>query len=288
MKGTDALKSWLTVPQTGGACISRLGYFLSDEEIYRLALDGHLRLCAVFPTGPMAKVLKQVAKEEIEYEEMADLSGTQTLRVPVAGPVFQLHDGTCYQEAGEELVRLAPDSPFELAMIGGERAEIEQLLWKEHRLDPEDTTNIDGTFLAIGQGAQRRLLQIVKELPRKIGESVSYFPVGGLPTDTIIAVTPKALDELAQKLESEGQASSESAATKDGLWPWGSHETKLLRELDSAARKWWMNFDPSDNTTAPTNEDVSTWLQDRGVSKRIADAMATILRADKLPTGPRT
>jgi hypothetical protein len=71
-------------------------------------------------------------------------------------------------------------------------------------------------------------------------------------------------------------------------WPWGSHETELLRHLEDAAKRWWANFDPADNTTAPRNEDVSAWLQARSVSTRIADAMATILRADRLPTGPRT
>jgi len=74
-----------------------------------------------------------------------------------------------------------------------------------------------------------------------------------------------------------------------GPWPWGTYETKYLRELAAAAQCWWVNFDPDDNTTAPTNEQVSNWLQARGtVGKSLADKMATILRADGLPTGPRT
>jgi hypothetical protein len=71
-------------------------------------------------------------------------------------------------------------------------------------------------------------------------------------------------------------------------WPWGNHHTELLGQLNAAASRWWVNRDPDDNTTAPTNEEVSAWLQQRGVSKRSADALATILRADGLPTGPRT
>ena len=70
-------------------------------------------------------------------------------------------------------------------------------------------------------------------------------------------------------------------------WPWGNHETELLRKLAAAAAKFWTNYDPTDKTTAPTNQQVSDWLQKQGVSKPTADAMATILRADGLPTGRR-
>ena len=73
-----------------------------------------------------------------------------------------------------------------------------------------------------------------------------------------------------------------------GAWPWGAYETNLLRQLGDAARHWWVNYDPSDKTTAPTNQQVSDWLHAREVGKAMADKMATILRADGLPTGPRT
>jgi hypothetical protein len=70
-------------------------------------------------------------------------------------------------------------------------------------------------------------------------------------------------------------------------WPWGDYETELLRRLAHAGTKFWQLYDPSDPSTAPTNEQVSKWLEDQGVSKRVAEVMAQILRADGLPTGPR-
>ena len=74
----------------------------------------------------------------------------------------------------------------------------------------------------------------------------------------------------------------------DPAWPWGDYETKLLRDLAAAAHRWWVNFDPTDPTTAPTNDQVSAWLvKERKATERIADAMATILRADGLRPGPR-
>lgn len=72
-----------------------------------------------------------------------------------------------------------------------------------------------------------------------------------------------------------------------GRWPWGEHETELLRHLLAAATKFWVNFDPGDPTTAPTNETVTEYLTKRGVSSRVAETMAQILRADGLRPGPR-
>lgn len=75
-------------------------------------------------------------------------------------------------------------------------------------------------------------------------------------------------------------------------WPWGDHETEYLQLLEQAASRFWTLYDPADATTAPTNDQIEEWLKQqtvRGepVSARIAGAMATILRADGLPNGPR-
>lgn len=70
-------------------------------------------------------------------------------------------------------------------------------------------------------------------------------------------------------------------------WPWGSYQTKDLHVLAQAADKFWKNFDPTDHSTAPTNEMVIVWLEGKGVSRRKAEVIASLLRADDLPTGPR-
>jgi len=70
-------------------------------------------------------------------------------------------------------------------------------------------------------------------------------------------------------------------------WPWGDYETEDLRKLAAAAHNWWSTYDPENKSTAPKNADVSKWLEGHGVSQRVAEVMAQILRADDLPTGPR-
>lgn len=92
--------------------------------------------------------------------------------------------------------------------------------------------------------------------------------------------------------ESANRVISPAANTSEqnnagGKWPWGNYETELLRKLSAAANKFWTLYDPADQSTAPTNQQVIDWLIEQDVSKRNAEAMATILRADGLPTGPR-
>lgn len=83
-----------------------------------------------------------------------------------------------------------------------------------------------------------------------------------------------------------GQEKSPAKAL--GRWPWGDYTTEALDHLSAAANRFWVNYEPADNTTAPTNNEVSQWLQcERKVSATLANAIASILRPDGLPTGPR-
>ncbi len=85
-----------------------------------------------------------------------------------------------------------------------------------------------------------------------------------------------------------GLAPEDTPQTESG-WPWGTYETKLLRDLSAAVDRYWKNFDPADPTQANTKETVVEWLvTNRNVSDRVAQAMDTIIRAEGLPKGPRS
>ena len=75
---------------------------------------------------------------------------------------------------------------------------------------------------------------------------------------------------------------------------WGSHRTQLLDDLMAGLHEFWLpieeggKYDRSDPSTAPKNVVVADWLRnEHKISKNIAKAMATILRADNVPEGPR-
>lgn len=76
--------------------------------------------------------------------------------------------------------------------------------------------------------------------------------------------------------------------TPFGHWPWDNHHTELLGHLEAAARRYWQRYDPTDATTAPINKDVAEWLMtERKLSQKMAESIASMLRPDGLPTGPR-
>jgi hypothetical protein len=73
-----------------------------------------------------------------------------------------------------------------------------------------------------------------------------------------------------------------------GRWPWGNHHTELLGHLEAAAHEFWTSYDPQNQkTTAPKNETVIAWLEKRKVSGAMSKAIATMLRPNDLPSGPR-
>jgi hypothetical protein len=77
-----------------------------------------------------------------------------------------------------------------------------------------------------------------------------------------------------------------------GRWPWGDHHTELLGHLEAAGIRFWgaSYYDPTDKGTAPKNEDIESWLEkERGLeSNSMRKKIATILRLNGLPKGPRT
>lgn len=97
------------------------------------------------------------------------------------------------------------------------------------------------------------------------------------------------LDAIYSHIDVSRENNDEELDEPTKRWPWGSHHTEHLAHMEAAAKKFWTLYDKSDITTAPTNDMVAEWLQtQRNVSKDKAKAIASILRADGLPTGRRS
>lgn len=142
--------------------------------------------------------------------------------------------------------------------------------------------------------------------PIEAGAGERAALTGGHPTGNLhepVIKFPCDLSELAKVLVDIGAAGRIDAfdmadwliaeAHAGTRWPWGSHETELLRHMVAAANRFWRHardggfYDPSDPSTAPKSVDVEMFLQDRGLSAHAASAIARVLRADDLRTGPR-
>jgi hypothetical protein len=95
------------------------------------------------------------------------------------------------------------------------------------------------------------------------------------------------LDSIKHPLPAEFPWVPEAPDFTNLVWPWGRHSTGALRKLAEVANKLWKDYDPDDPSSAPTNRQVIEWLTGQGVAKRTAEVMATILRPEDLPMGPR-
>ena len=98
---------------------------------------------------------------------------------------------------------------------------------------------------------------------------------------------------------STSQSSSAPKTREDlpaGRWPWGDHTTPMLEWLATTAKAMWTRvdeggqYDPADDLTAPTNDEVADWLAGAwpDSSNRCREFFATILRPPHLPPGRRT
>jgi hypothetical protein len=109
--------------------------------------------------------------------------------------------------------------------------------------------------------------------------------------DDRFAWTVSVVNQLTHRIENINAGVVNNDAEQDITdykWPWGNHNTKDLEHLAAAAERFWKLYDPDDFTTAPTNKVVAEWLvTTRGVARDRANYMASILRADGIPDGPR-
>jgi hypothetical protein len=277
------LKRWLPLAQAAAHLAQLMDEeHVSEADLLHLALEHQLQLSVIFPDGVLAQRCSIVDPASVAYSEMPSIDGERTIRVPEDGRLIYDRGGNTLQANGR-VTQLDDDEPYDLAMLGGEREDVLRAFWAASGAPVQETSNLDGTFVSLSAAHEPTYFCLVDEFKDSDGVR-SYFPMGELPESAVFVVRQSELRRLAQSFEAEPPAS----ALPPNRWPWGTHHTELLGHLDAAARRFWLNFDPTDRTTAPTNEAVSDWLVSRGVSRRTADTMASILRADGLPTGPRT
>jgi hypothetical protein len=96
---------------------------------------------------------------------------------------------------------------------------------------------------------------------------------------------PDEMREIAN--DGDGQSAIEINQVGAHRWPWGDHSTRRLELLADAAKQFWSTYDPEQSSTAPTNKDVADYLVSKGESRSLADAIASILRADDVQPGRR-
>jgi hypothetical protein len=204
------LKHWLTVADAARHLSILFGEDMSEADVLRFALDGHLVLSVRFVNGARGRCGPIV--------QMADAKGAVRAEIPddlkdLVGPLLgtnpeklwhsfhglRLDDGRVL-DYDRETVLL--DGVWDLTMLGHERLEIEQryqiltegpdvdMSFQDGQLDTPIVSREDGTFC---------------QLHEPYYAAKHYFPAGGLPADSVLVVRTSALHDLEMRLSQPDQ-----------------------------------------------------------------------------------
>ncbi len=200
------LKNWLTIADAAKHLSGVFEEEVSEADVLRLGLDGHLQLSADFVNHARAIHGKVVPLSKAEFYE---------LKNPVTGvpemidgkPVMTLSglriNETDVLELDGDVVSIK--GVWDLAMIGSEMLDLEH--WYQQLTGgPEVTLQfLEGPFVSQEQGHVWQLQDSIKEREidtpqgkRKFPQS--YYPAAALPGDSVLVVRVGALRDLQEKI----------------------------------------------------------------------------------------
>ncbi|WP_260259657.1 hypothetical protein [Vibrio intestinalis] len=125
------LKSWLSLDEGANMISTVLGEPVEIKDLYRFALDGHLNLSVNFVNLTPFKKVTVIKAEDVQYKtitcKLGNPSKTLETRVPLAE--HRISKSHWVKSSSKECIKVK--GIYELAMIGAERREIEQLIYPE-------------------------------------------------------------------------------------------------------------------------------------------------------------
>lgn len=73
-------------------------------------------------------------------------------------------------------------------------------------------------------------------------------------------------------------SSSQTTSNPRIALPYHGHTSEGLEYVDDAITQFWATYDPKDQTTAPSKDEIIEYLTSRGAGKNMADAVNLVLR----------
>ncbi len=272
------LKKWLTLPDAAHHLSIVVEEEVTEADILRLALDGHLKLSVFLVNGARAKPCNVIQHADVEWKEILGLEGeiVYVPKKPITsfenGVILEFLDGYTYLDS----------DVWDLPLIGDEKYHVEH----EYQMRIEGPTVeggcLDGAFV-MSTGPHQRYFQLQdsfepKEVDTPEGKKTlkkSYFPAFGLPDDSVLVVRTGALREFEASINDEPMPPLADRA----------HVSDKLAKMNQAAAKFWANAARDDRGTHPDNATVAAWLVQQGFSSTLAKKAATIIRPEWAPTG---
>lgn len=150
------LKEWVTVPDAAKRLSVTLGEEVTEADLLKLSLDGHLRLSVHFVNHATARYGRIGVPGKARYVDFpTDMAAALKAKSPgeYQGGYTKLRMGVTLQngeviDLEDEIVTL--DGVYDLPMIGGERLGIEQKFQGLTDGPSVTLTSIDGAFVEFG------------------------------------------------------------------------------------------------------------------------------------------
>lgn len=250
------LKRWLPIEQA----TKHIATILTDPDVstadlLQLALEGRLRLSAVFANYVLARKCSFVDAAAARFKDVPGLDGLSTVRLYDGGNIFCGPAGEMFQADGK-IFQLGADEPYELLMVGGERGDVEQRFWELSGIDREETTSIDGTYVVARQDREATYFQLLGTAANSEGKRFEY-PLGGLPTGAALVISQDEIQRFVSSLKTTSNFELEAKERNSLLNIIGA-----LVELIQNPRKG------RNSQSAVIDELVENYSDAPGVSKR--------------------
>ena len=195
------LKKWVTVPDAAKRLAITFGEEVTEADLLRFALDGHLKLSVYLVNGAYGRPCRPKRIEEIEWDEVLALDGKHTIKIPRGGRVWSDELG-CFQV--ERDVMTMAEGVWDVPLIGGERIDVE-FKYQQLTNGPEVTAiSLDGVFLASTSGMLLEMQSHYSDnkhfnkenLKKPFLHRDNFHPAGGLPDDAIFVIRTDVLMEF--------------------------------------------------------------------------------------------
>ncbi|WP_426145283.1 hypothetical protein [Polaromonas sp. DSR2-3-2] len=255
------LKKWLTVPDAAKHLAIVFGEEVTEADVLRFGIDGHLKLSVHLVNGAYARPCFPVKIEEIEWDEMSLLDGKQIIKIPRGGRIWQDHQG-CFQV--KRHVSALDGDVWDLPMNGGERIDVEYR-YQQLTNGPEVTTvSLEGVLVASINGELHEIQSHFgnnenfkkDDLKKPFLHPDNFHPAGALPDDSVFVVRISALTEFIQSVNEEPTNTAKPLGTTE--------RNNLLKLVIGMAVKGY-SHDPAAKKSA-TPKEIADDLAALGIS----------------------
>jgi hypothetical protein len=203
MKKLLNLKHWLTVPDAARHLSMLLGEDVTEADVLRLALDGHLTLSVNFVNHTMGRCGRVVSSGDANWITVPSLSGDRQVRLPVSG--MQIAEDKFLQL---DKVVTAIDGVWDLTMLGAEHTDVEHKYYFLTGGPSVEDQTLEGPIVRREDGMHCQLLSHFSDnefvnpnsLKEPRNHPANYYPAGGLPADSVLVVKTSALRDLEERL----------------------------------------------------------------------------------------